>query len=450
LPSLIGRYRVERELARGAMGIVYLAHDPAIGRPVAIKLVRADLLAGEDQELYLARFRQEAQAAGRCMHPNIVSIYDFALHEGNPFLAMEYVDGVGLGEAMQRTGRFAPEAAVAVILQVLAALGAAHALGVVHRDVKPANVLLMANGQVKVTDFGISRLDTSDMTLDGTVIGTPAYMSPEQCRGEAVDLRSDLFSTGTILYELLSGTRPFPGRNATEVSYLLLNEDPRDLGEIVVGVPDGLKSALSRAMEKQRDARFDSAQAMADALRKAMREVAETPLPEDRTVVVRTASAPPPAPVSFDDATLSTIERRLAEHIGPIARQLVRNAARQSSSVETLCESLASSIAQPNERRKFLDGILRTPSLRTGTSAAQSSMQRQPATGSGTAVASGISAEQIERAERALTQHVGPIARLLVKRALLGARSEMELWDRLAAHVEPAADRDAFLRRRPT
>jgi eukaryotic-like serine/threonine-protein kinase len=110
---------VERELARGAMGIVYQAHDPAIGRPVAIKLVRADLLAGEDHELYLARFRQEAQAAGRCMHPNIVSIYDYALHEGNPFLAMEYVDGIGLGEAMHRTGRFTPEAAVAVILQVL-------------------------------------------------------------------------------------------------------------------------------------------------------------------------------------------------------------------------------------------------------------------------------------------------------------------------------------------
>jgi eukaryotic-like serine/threonine-protein kinase len=445
---LIGRYRVERELARGAMGIVYQAHDPAIGRKVAIKLVRADLLAGEDHEVYLARFRQEAQAAGRCMHPNIVSIYDFALHEGNPFLAMEYVDGVGLGEAMQRTGRFTPDAAVATILQVLDALGAAHALGVVHRDVKPANVLLMANGQVKVTDFGISRLDTSDMTLDGTVIGTPAYMSPEQCRGEAVDLRSDLFSTGTILYELLSGTRPFPGRSATEVSYLLLNEDPRDLAEIVPGVPDGLRSALRRAMEKQRDARFDSAQAMAGALRDAMRVAisADTAVSEDHTVVLR--SVPAPAPITFDDVTLSTIERRLAEHIGPIARQLVRNAARQSNSVETLCEALASSITQPDERKKFLNGILRTPSLRTSTTTAQSGILRQPVTGSDIAADSGISAEQIERAERALMQHVGPIARLLVKRALPGARSDMELWDRLAAHVEPAADRDAFLRRR--
>jgi serine/threonine-protein kinase len=361
---------------------------------------------------------------------------------------MEYVDGVGLGEAMQRAGRFAPDAAVAIILQVLDALGAAHALGVVHRDMKPANVMLMANGQVKVTDFGISRLDTSDMTLDGTVIGTPAYMSPEQCRGEAVDLRSDLFSTGTILYELLSGTRPFPGRSATEVSYLLLNEDPRDLAEIVPGVPDGLRSALRRAMEKQRDARFDSARAMADTLRDAMRVPASANMTvsDDHTVLLR--SAPAPTPAAFDDATLSTIERRLAEHIGPIARQLVRNAARQSNSVETLCEALASNIARPDERKKFLDGVLRTPSLRTATTTAQSGLQR-PATGSGTVAPQGLSAEQIERAERALTRHLGPIAKLLVKRALAGVRSEAELWERLAAHVEPAADRDAFLRLRP-
>jgi eukaryotic-like serine/threonine-protein kinase len=435
------------------MGIVYQAHDPAIGRPVAIKLVRADLLAGEDHELYLARFRQEAQAAGRCMHPNIVSIYDYALHEGNPFLAMEFVDGIGLGEAMQRTGAFAPAAAVAIILQVLDALGAAHALGVVHRDVKPANVMMMASGQVKVTDFGISRLDTSDMTLDGTVIGTPAYMSPEQCRGEPVDLRSDLFSTGTILYELLSGARPFPGRNATEVSYLLLNEEPRDIAEIVSGVPDDLIAALRRAMTKQRDERFASAQAMADALRMAMRDAPSAAAtiamaPDDHTVVRRTPAPATHTPAMFDDATLATIERRLAEHIGPIARQLVRNAARRTTSVETLCEAVASNIVEPRERKQFLDGILRTP-LRTGTSTGQSGVQRQAATGGGTTAPSQISPEQIDRAERALTRQIGPIARVLVKRALPGVGSEAELWDRLAAHVNAGADRDAFLRLRP-
>ena len=218
LPSHIGRYRVERELGRGAMGVIYQADDPDIGRTVAIKLVRADLLDGDDREQFLARFRHEARAAGRCAHPNIVALYDFAMHEGNPFLAMEFVDGVGLGQALKQAGRFAPAEAVAIITQVLDALGAAHALGIVHRDVKPANILLLPNGQVKVTDFGISRLDTSHITQDGAIIGTPAYMSPEQCRGDDVDARSDLFSVGSVLYELLTGSRAFSGRNVTEVT----------------------------------------------------------------------------------------------------------------------------------------------------------------------------------------------------------------------------------------
>ncbi len=132
----------------------------------------------------MARFQHEAQAAGRCTHPNIVAIYDFAVHEGNPFLAMEYVDGKDLGQVMVRTGRFAPDAAVAIICQVLDALACAHGLGIVHRDVKPANILLLADQRVKVTDFGISRLDNSALTQAGSVIGTPSYMSPEQCRGD--------------------------------------------------------------------------------------------------------------------------------------------------------------------------------------------------------------------------------------------------------------------------
>ena len=211
LPPSIGRYRVERELGRGAMGVVYKALDPDIGRAVAIKLVRADLLDGEERETFVARFRREARAAGRCSHPNIVALYDFGMHDGNPFLAMEYIDGIGLGQALQRAGRFSPREAVSIVAQVLDALGAAHSLGIVHRDVKPANILLLPSGQAKVTDFGISRIDTSDITLDGSVVGTPAYMSPEQCRGETVDGRGDLFSAGTVLYELLSGTRGIPG-----------------------------------------------------------------------------------------------------------------------------------------------------------------------------------------------------------------------------------------------
>jgi eukaryotic-like serine/threonine-protein kinase len=197
LPPHIGRYRVRRELGRGAMGMVYQAEDPDIGRTVAIKLVRADLLQGRDRDEFLVRFRHEARAAGRCTHPNIVALYDLAQHEGNPFLAMEYVNGIDLAQALRKRGRFTPEEAVATVTQVLDALGAAHAAGTVHRDVKPANILLQPNGHVKVTDFGISHLSTSDLTQHGAVLGTLTYMSPEQCCGEDIDFRSDLFSAGT-------------------------------------------------------------------------------------------------------------------------------------------------------------------------------------------------------------------------------------------------------------
>ena len=208
------------------MGVVYAAHDPVIDRPVAIKLVRVDLLSGEDRADFLARFQREAQAAGRCMHPNIVAVYDFAMHEGNPFLAMEYVEGVSLAERLRQSGRLAPDDAVRIILQVLDALALAHSAGVVHRDVKPANILLLAQDWVKMTDFGIARFENTEQTLHGTIIGTPSYMSPEQCRGDPVDARTDVFSAGTVLYELLTGERPFGRGNATQVIYRLMHEEP--------------------------------------------------------------------------------------------------------------------------------------------------------------------------------------------------------------------------------
>jgi serine/threonine-protein kinase len=476
LPSFIGRYRVERELGRGAMGVIYKADDPDIGRTVAIKLVRADLLDGDDRNQFLARFRHEARAAGRCSHPNIVALYDFAVHDGNPFLAMEYVDGVALGIELKRVGRFAPAQAVAIIAQVLDALGAAHALGIVHRDVKPANVLLLPNGQVKVTDFGISRINSSELTQDGTVIGTPAYMSPEQCRGDEVDARSDLFSAGSVLYELLSGTRAFSGRNSTEVTTRLLTSEPRDLTEFVPGLPMSLVNALRRAMAKIKEARYASAQVMADALRSAVRNDASggDDSANDQTVMIPqrpTVGTPTTSPATasmtrmsataasssaglgsgifVDDATLDTIERRLARHVGPIARHLVRDAARKVSSIDALYEAVSRNIGQPAERERFIAESRNDPVHRTTSGSATHSVVSPPAvTNSVIATVGGISSAQIERVERALTRALGPIAKLLIKRALPNVASEDALWERLATHIERPADRETFLRQR--
>ena len=268
-PDRIGRYRIESVLGRGAMGIVYKAHDPDIDRTVAIKLVRADLLEGDDRTDYLARFRNEAKMVGRCIHPNIVAIHDFAVHDGNPFLVLEYVDGHHLGRHTRHGG--ANEAAAAttdttdgaptpdrlslplfahVADAILSALAYAHDFGIVHRDIKPANVLLTANATVKVTDFGISRALTTDGTVSAVLVGTPAYMSPEQCVGGSIDGRSDLFSLGCLLYELLAGERAFTGANYVEITHRILTAPPPSLRDRRPDLSAALDDIIATALAK--------------------------------------------------------------------------------------------------------------------------------------------------------------------------------------------------------
>jgi hypothetical protein len=490
LPQHIGRYRVNRELGRGAMGMVYQAEDPDIGRAVAIKLVRADLLEGRDRDEFLTRFRHEARAAGRCTHPNIVALYDLAQHEGNPYLAMEYVNGIDLAQALRKRGPFTPAEAVATITQVLNALGAAHAAGIVHRDVKPANILLQPNGHVKVTDFGISHLSTSELTQHGVVLGTLTYMSPEQCCGEDIDLRSDIFSVGTVLYELLSGSRAFQGRNANEVAHKLLAGEPQDLATLVPGLPEELLRVVRRSMEKSRDDRYPSAQAMADALRppgsqgppldaafsdaktvarmpRAVAEVAEAAPPESLSAPAASAPASPaqpapaqPAPVQaapsppgpaqaapaeIDDAALKRVERRLAFYIGPIARHVLRDAARKTNSLAALCEAVAEYIGPADERSKFLAETMPRDQVRSVAPAQPPVVHDAVEATGGGPPAETITAEQVERAERALAGVLGPIARMMVRRALPGVGSEAALWERLATFIEDASDRGEFL-----
>ena len=437
-PEQIGRYRVDSVLGRGAMGVIYRAHDPDIDRVVAIKLIRADLLDGEERAGYVARFRREAQAAGRCMHPNIVTIHDFAMHEGNPFLAMEFVDGVTLAQSLQHTRRFDPADAVFVVLQVLAALGAAHAMGIVHRDIKPANIMLVRGSHVKVADFGISRLETSAATQDGAIVGTPSYMSPEQARGESVDLRSDLFSVGVLLFELLSGAKPFPGSSFAAVWNALLNPDPVDLTPVL----PTLRPVLARSLAKPVGERFASADAMAAALRQAM-AAADADL-SDRTIVMPPGLPPamgvPPGTSSFDPETLQTLERKLTEFVGPIARRLMQSAIQRGGTLDALCASLAANIERPSDREAFereAQGHLR----RIGTKAG-------PMTATAAGMPLQLPPDEVARIQMALTRHVGPVARVLIKRAMAKAPSAPALWDALAQHIEIPAERALFLKGR--
>jgi eukaryotic-like serine/threonine-protein kinase len=285
----LGKYEIRRELGRGAMGVVFEGYDPLIKRLVALKTIRADQLAGENAETVVVRFRREAQAAGRLNHPNIVAIYDFGEEAGVWYIAMEYIKGRELKDYFQSNERFATADIVRIMTQILAALGYSHKLGVIHRDIKPANVFLQDDGSVKVADFGIAHIESSNMTQVGTVLGTPSYMSPEQILGLPIDGRSDLFSAGVILYQFLTGERPFMG-SATTTMHKVLEEDPLPPSRFNVQVPGAMDAVVKKALAKRPDDRFQTAEEFADALRSAAR--AEAAAAPEATIIA------PPAPAS--------------------------------------------------------------------------------------------------------------------------------------------------------
>ncbi len=267
--SQLGKYEIRRELGRGAMGVVYEGYDPLIKRRVALKTIRPDQLEGERPEDLVARFRREAQAAGRLSHPNIVAIYDFDEDAGTWFIAMEFVDGRELKECFAAEERFRPADIERIMTQILSALDYSHRHGVVHRDIKPANIFLLADGTVKVADFGIAHIESSNLTQVGTVVGTPNYMSPEQIMGLPVDGRSDLFSTGVILYQFLTGERPFAGSSTTTMQKVL-KEDPLPPSTLNVQLPPAIDAVVRKALAKRADDRFQTAQEFTAALHDAL------------------------------------------------------------------------------------------------------------------------------------------------------------------------------------
>jgi serine/threonine-protein kinase len=290
--SSLGKYEIRRELGRGAMGVVYQGYDPLIKRIVALKTIRGDQLSGDDSENVIARFRREAQAAGRLSHPNIVSIYDFGEDDGAWFIAMEFVKGRELKECFEANERFSTKEIVRVMSQILEALDYSHRQGVIHRDIKPANIFMLPDGSVKVADFGIAHIEASNLTQVGAVMGTPAYMSPEQIMGLPVDGRSDLFSAGVILYQFLTGERPFSGSAATTMQKVL-KEDPLPPSSLNVQAPLEMDAIVRKALAKRPDDRFQSAAEFAAALRAAAPEPTITNT--DPTLISTVARAPVPA-----------------------------------------------------------------------------------------------------------------------------------------------------------
>ena len=263
-----GRYEIAGEIGRGSMGVVYEGFDPLINRKVAIKTMRTEGLSDREYQDYKARFQSEAQSAGALAHPNIVTIHDFGEDHGVLYLAMEFLDGISLRQLLDEKGVLPIQSIIPIFQQVSSALDYAHSHQIVHRDIKPANIMILESGVVKVTDFGIAKVLSTEtsMTLTGQILGTPTYMSPEQVKGQPVDGRSDIFSLGVILYELVTGQKPFGGQNVTTVMYKIINEPPVSPLEAGNAIHPGLAHAIGRALAKDPDLRYQTCRELADDL----------------------------------------------------------------------------------------------------------------------------------------------------------------------------------------
>jgi serine/threonine protein kinase len=302
----IGRYEIIKPLGRGAMGVVYLARDPIIDRKLALKTLRVDLdedVAGEFRE----RFLREARAAGRISHPGIVTIHDVGEdpESGLAFIAMEYIEGRDLRQLMSSGYRFRPSEASRIAADVARALDYAHSMGVVHRDIKPANIILTRDGTPKITDFGIARLESSNLTTEGQFIGTPNFMAPEQITGRPVDGRADIFSLGVVLFNLLTGQRPFPGETLHEVTMKVVR-DPSPIPSVLAPhLPAAFNPIILKCLEKDPERRFQTAGELANVLTALARslvdrepdDVASTGVfqPDLATVIDQSIAEPAPA-----------------------------------------------------------------------------------------------------------------------------------------------------------
>jgi serine/threonine-protein kinase len=320
----LGKYELRRQLGRGAMGTVYEAFDPVIERIVAIKTVRLPEVADDETKEEIARFRREAQAAGRLTHPNIVGVFDYGETADLAYIVMEYVDGPSLKNLLDKNERFPLPKIVRIMEDLLSGLQFSHERGVVHRDIKPANLMLTKAGQGKIADFGIARIESSSMTQAGTVLGTPAYMSPEQFMGQVVDARSDIYSSGVLLYQLLTGERPFEG-SMSAIMHKALNTEAPAPSQISVTAPRPFDAVVRKAMAKRPEDRYASAAEFMAAIRAA-------------------ATAPAIPMDAMDDNGEATMIAAPRPASGGAARGADRGAA---SGADLSVASLAASIAPP-------------------------------------------------------------------------------------------------------
>jgi eukaryotic-like serine/threonine-protein kinase len=318
----LGRYEIVAELGKGAMGTVYKANDPMLERTVALKTIRLVVSRNEMAE-YEARFYQEAKAAGGLNHPNIVTIYDVGKTGEQPYLAMEYLEGSELHEVMRHNRPLAPEHALEIAAQVADGLAYAHERGVVHRDIKPANIMVVRDGLVKIADFGVARMRSSERGPDTHVVGSPRYMSPEQVLRKRAEPRSDIFSLGVVLYEMLTGAPPFTGADLNAIMFQIVNANAPPPGTRVSDLPEMLDSIVAKALAKAPENRYQNARDFAAELRECRKQLPATSSLSQLVLPGKVATQKPDMPASQPSGEIAVVaEQDLASDDDEQARTL--------------------------------------------------------------------------------------------------------------------------------
>ncbi|MEP1355177.1 MAG: serine/threonine-protein kinase [Tateyamaria sp.] len=433
----IGKYMVESVLGEGAMGVVYAGVDPDIQRPVAIKTIHGHLLGTSAGDDLLERFSREARAAGRVLHANLVTIFDFLLEDGVPYLVMERVRSVTLKDHCKASSLLSLDDIHSILKQMLAGLTAIHAAGIVHRDMKPANVMLAEDDTVKLTDFGIARLTSMEATNAG-MIGTPSYMSPEQMMGHPVDARADIYATGVMLYELLTGRKPYPGGGMEAMFNAVQNETPVLPSTLVPELPPTLDKVVMKAMQIDADKRFSDAAQMRAAIDAALSGA-------DPTTMIRVM---PQVPTSGSEATSGTmltqlsgqtlreVEQHLTSSMGPMGKIIARRVAGSARNAEEMIDAVLQDI--PTQAEKDALRLKIQSALKTGGSMSSAGSVSS-------AVSSTLPPESVAALVKLLTPHLGPIAPVLAKRHAKTAATLAGLADQLAEQIGDPDERRSFL-----
>jgi serine/threonine-protein kinase len=445
LPGRIGKYRIDQIIGYGAVGIVYKGHDEQIDRPLAIKSLRPEILedVGANSE-FLARFAAEARSAGRCSHPNIVTVFDFVEQAGAPYIIMEYVDAGTLDNVIRSGVRLPVLQVCEIMAQLLFALDHANGKGVIHRDVKPANILCPSPASIKVADFGIAHMDTLDLTKPGilSTMGTPNYMAPERFLGRPADARSDLFSAGVILFQLLTGAKPFVAADIPELMQKLLNEAPPHVQTYRSDLSADIDAVTRRSLARNPGDRFQSAAEFVECLNNAIDDhPAEDVRPLDLTKLSR-FSSPTHSAIGQDGlgrtmaqrlapVTIDALERSLARLLGPMARLFVKRASQQATSVDMLVTTLMAQIKTKAEAEIFRRDAEHALRDDLGLAAAQ--------------LETVISESEIMAATKALLELIGPMARVLVARQARTAVGRDDFYRQLAALIPDEKARAKFL-----